>query len=317
METFDMVLNHDSPYRIRVERFKNFVDRTNLTPISDLIATHRISEKKFSSLKASLLSYFRKVTNQHSIEESNFESSEVFNTKNITPNGALVPKSEYEVEYNEALSAYYSIISDIFEDKSLFCKLHFPVNFRLKTGIPDPRNENRGLNTAIPHSDAWVGEESDGFNFYLPVLGDISRNRLRYYEIEEAELFGEDWLSPVASYNDHLEVIKQYRPNDSIIPKPGFLYISDFSIIHQTFLDTGAGNRISCDSGYWITDRITEVQDHEDRRNEYIFSIPQIPETHWVDCLVSENSPHGSKPSHFSHYTKSSIRLVTKDATDK
>jgi len=54
-------------------------------------------------------------------------------------------------------------------------------NIRIKFEEEIVENVNRDLNTAYPHSDAWL-EEPWGMNCYLPMMGDIKNNTLKHYK---------------------------------------------------------------------------------------------------------------------------------------
>ena len=89
-------------------------------------------------------------------------------------------------------------------------------------------NKKRGLNTSLPHSDAWV-EGPWGMNCFIPLFGDYKKNNLLYYEPIN---FNENFLRSAKTYHDTVK--KDYKKLN-IVPKPGNVYISDYATIHQTF----------------------------------------------------------------------------------
>ena len=105
---------------------------------------------------------------------------------NVTPNGALVPKTEYQLMYNLLLMKWFDIYKGMISADPSFVRLvRVTPNIRLKFGRELEDNKNRGLNTEYPHSDAWV-EGPWGYNVFVPMLGDCMNNTLRYYKIPES-----------------------------------------------------------------------------------------------------------------------------------
>ena len=79
------------------------------------------------------------------------------NRTNITPNGAVVPKREFHLEYNLVLRSWVALIKQITSNNTKLLKLfRVTPNIRIKFGKELIDNKRRGLSTSNPHSDAWV-----------------------------------------------------------------------------------------------------------------------------------------------------------------
>ena len=75
----------------------------------------------------------------------------------MTPNGALVPKKEYQLMYNLLLMKWFDIYKGMISADPSFVRLvRVTQNIGLKFEEELEDNKHRGLNTEYPHSDAWV-----------------------------------------------------------------------------------------------------------------------------------------------------------------
>ena len=73
------------------------------------------------------------------------------------------------------------------KDKKLLSIFRITPNIRVKYGKELEDNIGRPLNTAVPHSDAWL-EGPWGLNCYFPILGDCENNTLVYYQPKKVSL---------------------------------------------------------------------------------------------------------------------------------
>ena len=154
--------------------------------------------------------------------------------KNITPNGACVPKQEYQFLYNDVLQNWFSVFNTmISKNESILKLVRVTPNIRIKFGRELKDNENRGLNTQLPHSDAWV-EGPWGFNVFTPLLGDCQNNTLRYYEVPNDKL-PNSFFSTVGSYTEKQMLLSDFHEDETFIPKSEHIYISDYAVVHKTW----------------------------------------------------------------------------------
>ena len=226
------------------------------------------------------------------------------NRTNITPNGAVVPKREFHLEYNLVLRSWVGLIKQITSNNTRLLKLfRMTPNIRIKFGKELSDNKNRGLSTSHPHSDSWV-EGPWGMNCFIPFLGDMKNNNLIYYEPKSK--FDENFLSTSPSYTKMQWVMKYYKLIKNINPKPGFVHISDYASIHNTYRKKNCGTRISIDTTIFVGNH----EPHKDRKKEYRNKIPNIGLSEFVDAGQYESDKPASKISTYSHYTSRVLKLV-------
>ena len=172
--------------KYRHNRINKMTSMWNLKKIHPLITTYKIPNNFFKMFKFNIKLYISKALN---IEFN--ENDKIFirnidrgrkNRLNITPNGAVVPKREFHLEYNLVLRSWCELIRQITSNNSKLLKLfRMTPNIRIKFGKELSDNKNRGLSTSHPHSDSWV-EGPWGMNCFIPFLGDMKNNNLIYYE---------------------------------------------------------------------------------------------------------------------------------------
>ena len=227
------------------------------------------------------------------------------NRTNLTPNGAVVPKSEFALEYNIFLRQWCQIISQLSKNNpKLISKFRMTPNVRIKFGVELDDNINRGLSTSINHSDAWV-EGPWGMNCHIPNLGDCENNYLQFLKLKDESKFKDDFLNTSNEYND-MQWVKDYYKDDNFIPESGYIHISDYVLLHRTERKRNANTRISIDSTILIGDYPV----HPDREKEYMDRIPDIGNEIYIKCLRSEKDNYEVKNSVFSHYAIESIKTI-------
>ena len=166
-------------YKYRVKRFDNLIKSWKLKRMHDLMVNHEISENLLYELKQAIMLYISKAFYFNYFEDENKFlrnlKENIYHKENITPNGAVVHKREYQLEYNRVLRAWAKVVGFIIKDNpTLLSKYRMTPNIRIK--IPDNiKPDKRKLDTAWPHSDAWV-EGPWGMNCYTPLIGDVDNN---------------------------------------------------------------------------------------------------------------------------------------------
>jgi len=227
--------------------------------------------------------------------------------KNVTPNGGVVPKKEYQLEYNLFLRSWCNAVrAMIAPQPDLIRKFRVTPNVRLKFAVELEENVGRQLDTALPHSDAWV-EGPWGMNCHVPVMGDIERNYLFFYKIRDEASFSDDFLKNAASYKDMQWVLQYYEPDRELRPLVGHINVSDYALIHNTHREASCGSRISIDT----TIVPGEHEVHPDRMGEYLDTVPRIGETLLVKCHRSVNDAIPDKASAFAHYTTGNLERIS------
>lgn len=193
-----------------------------------LMAQFKISDGEFSLLWASLALYLSRALHLDRVPTSDGEISSLsldnVDLSNVTPNGAVVPKREYQVEFNAVLGCWSSICRQMITlNPGLLSRFRLTPNIRIKFGQELEKNVNRPLNTSIPHSDAWV-EGPWGMNCFLPVMGDCKGNTLLYYDTDE---FSEEYLLNSETYTSMQWVLNHYSAIPDIRAAVGSVNLSD------------------------------------------------------------------------------------------
>jgi hypothetical protein len=294
-------------YEYRVERINKIINDWGLEKKHDLMARYKVPKKDLQEFKVAVKLYISKALNfSYSDDDEKFitlvDAARNYR-KNVTPNGAVVPKREFHLEYNMILRQWCKIIEQMTEkNKKLLSRFRATPNIRIKFSEELDDNVGRGLNTALPHSDAWV-EGPWGMNCYFPLFGDVKKNNLHFYTPIK---FEERFLSTAATYNDMQWVLEFYKSEKNLLPEKDYICISDYALIHNTMREKGAGTRISIDTTVFVGDHLP----HDDRLIEYRSEIPKIGINEFIDAGRSENDEIKDNKTTFSHYTSGKIRSI-------
>ena len=278
----------------------------HMTKRNNFFLEKKIARNQFLNLKNSIKAYISKAMHiEYADNDDQFmQNVEVgkHDLTNITPNGAVVPKKEYAIEYNLFLKHWCEITASLVEpNPELLKKFRVTPNIRIKFGDEITENKNRNLNTAIPHSDSWV-EGPFGLNMHVPIIGDCKSNYLCFYRLISENKFDDNFLKTSESYNDMQWVLENYK-EDSLIPNKGYLNLSDYTLLHKTKREPHCGSRISIDTTILVGDHPI----HPDRDVEYLDEIPRIGENLFIVCERSEKSAVIEKKTTYSNYTTGSL----------
>ena len=167
--------------------------------------------------------------------------------RNVTPNGLIVPKRDKILEYNLVVRRFAEVINGMMIGH-LIDSWHVPLNVRVKYGDADPANLLRAHPTEHPHSDSWAGESAESVTVHIPLFGDTVGNRVDlFYPPDD---FEEAWLGPRPTYEEGArDIAGRYKRVDYVTPK-GSLLLMDFSTLHASVRDAGAGTRVSIDTTF-------------------------------------------------------------------
>jgi hypothetical protein len=301
----------NSSYPYRVERFSIMQKQWGLEKIHDLMLSYNPPKDLLLDLNQNIMLYISKAFEfPVSYDEAEFmdrlEAKSNFR-ENITPNGAVVPKKEYQLEFNLVLRSWTRIIKDMTKNNpSLMTKIRMTPNIRIKFGEDPKENLGRPLNTSIPHSDAWI-DSSFGINCYAPLLGDIDHNNMDFYEPADPENFDDKFLSNAKTYAEMQWVLDYYSKSDKLTPQKGKIHLSDFAIIHGTSVKQNARLRVSLDTSVYVDDN----NPHVDRIGEYMNEIQIIGEDLFVSTTrsINENKIF-EKKTEFSHFTSGTLKIL-------
>jgi hypothetical protein len=253
--------------KIRHKRINLLAKKWKLKKINPLIVSYKIKNDFFEEFKFNIKLYISKALKikfEHNDKKFIKNIDKARNNRlNITPNGAIVPKREFHLEYNLVLRSWCELVKQMSsKDKKLLKLFRITPNIRIKFGKELNDNKNRSLSTSYPHSDAWV-EGPWGMNCFIPFFGDTKRNTLKFYEPKDE--FKESFLNLSASYKDMQWVLKYYKPIENLKIKQGYVNISDYAAIHHTNRKINSGTRVSIDTTFLIGN----FKMHKDKMREY------------------------------------------------
>ena len=295
--------------KYRKKRIQELSSSWKMLKVNDLFVSKEISKKSLYDLKNSVALYVSRALDFQYNDEDDFMiqvEKNKSNRDNVTPNGAIVPKREYQIEYNLFVKAWCNCIKELSEDNpDLIKKFRVTPNLRIKYGKELADNIDRGLNTGLPHSDAWV-EGPWGMNCHVPLFGDTDNNFLHFYKLKDESLFDESkFLTKSKSYKE-MQWVCEYYESDNIIPNKNSINISDYALIHNTHRNLGCGARISIDTTIFVGDH--EV--HSDREVEYDNHIPDIGEETMIICNRKVSDEIMEKHTVFSHYSTGNAKRI-------
>ena len=278
--------------------------------VNDLFIHKKIPNALYDELRRSIGMYIAKALHFDYSEDEDVFIQRLNNIRhdrtNVTPNGGVVPKKEYALEYNMFIRSWCNIVKEfIKDDPSYLKKFRLTPNIRIKYAEELEDNVGRGLDTAWPHSDAWV-EGPWGMNCHLPIFGDTKNNYLHFYKLKDESAF-EDFFLDTSEVYTNMQWVVDFYEDDTIVPERGYINVSDYALLHKTKRNPGAGTRVSIDTTIFAGDHDV----HPDRKTEYLDTIPNIGEELFIACLRSEVDEVSDKKTVFSHYTSGSLKHIT------
>ena len=101
-------------------------------------------------------------------------------------------------------------------------------------------------------------------------------------------------------------MVMNYYKKIKIIPKVGYVNLSDYAAIHNTFRKKNCGTRVSIDTTVLLEIIIL----CKDRLKEYTNKIPDIGLTNFVDSGQYQIDKPAEKKSAYSHYTSKVLKLI-------
>ena len=160
---------------------------------------------------------------------------------NITPNGLMLPKEPTALAYNN----FHRMFAEVFVELGLdrhFSHVQFPINLRLVEGTPQAALDRRARSATKLHSDIWAGDPAGAIIAMLPLLGDVERLGVEYFEPREMP---ENLVRPLTDFAEGAEIAAQARRYSDGWCRGG-LTLFDAYLLHQT-QKPGPGLRLSLD----------------------------------------------------------------------
>ena len=299
-----------SSLQYRKDRMTTMANQWSASKVNDLFIHKKIPDALYDELRRSIGMYIAKALHFDYSEDEDVFIQRLNDNRhdrtNVTPNGGVVPKKEYALEYNMFIRSWCNIVKEfIKDDPSYLKKFRLTPNIRIKYAEELEDNVGRGLDTAWPHSDAWV-EGPWGMNCHLPIFGDTKNNYLHFYKLKDESAFEDFFLDTSEVYTNMQWVVDFYK-DDTLVPERGYINVSDYALLHKTKRNPGAGTRVSIDTTIFAGDHDV----HPDRKTEYLDTIPNIGEELFIACLRSEVDEVSDKKTVFSHYTSGSLKHIT------
>ena len=299
-----------SSLQYRKDRMTTMANQWGASKVNDLFIHKKIPDALYDELRRSIGMYIAKALHFNYTEDEDVFIQRLNDSRhdrtNVTPIGGVVPKKEYALEYNMFIRSWCNIVKEfIKDDPSYLKKFRLTPNIRIKYAEELEDNVGRGLDTAWPHSDAWV-EGPWGMNCHLPIFGDTKNNYLHFYKLKDESAFEDFFLDTSEVYTNMQWVVDFYK-DDTLVPERGYINVSDYALLHKTKRNPGAGTRVSIDTTIFAGDHDV----HPDRKTEYLDTIPNIGEELFIACLRSEVDEISDKKTVFSHYTSGSLKHIT------
>ena len=299
-----------SSLQYRKDRMTTMANQWGASKVNDLFIHKKIPDALYDELRRSIGMYIAKALHFDYSEDEDVFIQRLNDSRhdrtNVTPNGGVVPKKEYALEYNMFIRSWCNIVKEfIKDDPSYLKKFRLTPNIRIKYAEELEDNVGRGLDTAWPHSDAWV-EGPWGMNCHLPIFGDTKNNYLHFYKLKDESAF-EDFFLDTSEVYTNMQWVVDFYEDDTIVPERGYINVSDYALLHKTKRNPGAGTRVSIDTTIFAGDHDV----HPDRKTEYLDTIPNIGEELFIACLRSEVDEVSDKKTVFSHYTSGSLKHIT------
>jgi hypothetical protein len=238
----------------------------SLDPKLNLLAEAKIAEECFRDVRDATWRYIRACLGNpadNPSEETLLAWLEKEDPSNKTPNGILLPKAEFQREFNDLHRAFASWIASLGIDDLIY-QVFCPLTVRLVRGKVLPQVEARPFASNKLHTDIWAGDPADTVAMLLPIAGDIERTTIEFFHPPND--FEEKYLKVFDGYEAAKELVGRCLPYPAA-PRLGYAYFFDALILHRTVRRQG-GARISIDC------RIRRSMPDQDRQHFISLSDP-------------------------------------------
>lgn len=210
---------------------------------------------------------------------------------NMTPNGLLVPKKEFEEPYNHLVRRYLDVVRTL-GIGPLIEAWHVAFSLRIKFGEPADRSLARPRASEIIHSDSWAGVSNKSIGLMIPIFGDIEANHVAFYAPPDD--FHESWLGPRKTYRSGGRIARRYTRIPFVMSASQAI-LADFALLHVTERLPGAGTRGSLDATFTVDRGDPTIPDlvHPDRDLEMAShaQVDGLGETWRLEFPMSVDDP--------------------------
>ena len=214
-------------------------------PACDLISAINLSPDHFTAIKKAVHGYVCasfELPRETMTDEAlcQLMDEELGTLANRTPNGALVPKMEFQDEYNEIHRAVASWLGSL-NMTHLIDSIRCPIVVRAVSGAVAPEIEARPYAASKMHVDLWGGDAPDSVAIIIPVLGDLERTTIEWFRPPPG--FEEKYLRVMDSYDVAQELAGQCD-RYPVTARMGCAYFIDAIVMHRT-IRHGGGTRVN------------------------------------------------------------------------
>lgn len=216
-------------YKERVLFFNKIVNCFNHKKISELVVAHKIEINLFKEIQKSATKYF--------------DVSQKYSLQNMTPNGRLSPKKENQKAFNNFSIVYLKLLDSLKIIPAL--KNYLPPVIRYKEKKINKLNKNNNKRSELPHADCWAGWTGDFLLFLMPLLGDCTNNKIRFFNVPKN--ISTEWLKKKNFDEANKKLTNKLFPLKDHY-KLGYVYVADITVPHVTVRNKKSGSRLSIDS---------------------------------------------------------------------
>ena len=221
----------------RIAWFKAFSEALGQPqdPRCDLVAHYKIADEHFDAIRAATRDYLVACvpdpegaeTDEGLLRQLSTNLDQLYN---MTPNGLLLPKVEFENEYNALHKAMADWVKSWNADH-LIHQLFSQIRVRVVQGASTTAKDGRPYSSTKMHSDLWAGDVADSVNFLVPIMGDLAATTVEYYQPPEG--FEDRFIRVLDDYDEGKEFegkVSQYP----LAPAFGYTTLHDATVLHKT-----------------------------------------------------------------------------------
>jgi hypothetical protein len=223
----------------RVDWFHKLAQRVGITqdPRFSLLAEIPIDKNNYQEIKRATVRFILSCLGNSADFASEQALLEAAATRlaNRTPNGILLPKQESQREFNQLHRVVASWLRSLSVDDLIY-EIFCPLTVRLVKGQRSVQEESRPYASTKLHADLWAGEPADFVDVHIPLMGDIERTTIEFYQ-PPAD-FEEKFLRILNDYDEgrELESRSERYPTNMRLQHA---YFVDAIVLHRTMKKQG------------------------------------------------------------------------------
>ena len=182
--------------------------------------------------------------------------SNVSDLANRTPNGILIPKMEFEDEFNDLHRVLAGYIRTLGMDNAIHV-VSSPIIVRLVKGHSELDLDDRPYSSTKIHMDPWNGDPGDEVVVSIPIFGDIENTTVEYFEPPDE--FRAPVMNTMTNYDEGQKLMGDCQPIE-LAQRLGYAYFMDAIVPHRTIKNNG-GVRVTLEF------RLRRITSDEERKS--------------------------------------------------